>query len=336
VHWLDRFASYTLAHTPPRRRVFRHGWGDTDILDYYVANARHAPPIPEIPIAEHPAWRDGNTIIQDLTFESPGEFLPEPARLARARLITTTAEPERLVLLAAAWNEGGYAARTKLAHLLSEHGIASVLLEQPFYGSRSPAPDGEQPITRVSDFAIMGRSAVGEGRVLANHFRRLGYTVGVSGFSMGGNTAAFVAATVPFAVAATPIAAAHSAAPPFLHGLIGLTFDWDALGGNNPHTRQRLAEFLLSASVLYFDPPVAPGAAVLLAATRDGYVPTSAVQAIHRHWPGSVMQWVNAGHGSLLWRHKDRFVAAICESFDHLDDSTEDPAGRSPPPAAAN
>ncbi len=319
MHWLDRFAARALARTPPQRRVFRHGWGDTDILDYYVINARHAPPIPEIPIIEHPARRQGDTVIQDLAFESPGEYLPEAARLARARLITTTEEPNRLVLLAAAWNEDGYGARTKLAHLLAEHGIASVLLEQPLYGLRSPLPEGEQPITSISDFAVMGRSAVGEGRVLAGHFHRLGYTVGVSGFSMGGNTAAFVAATVPFPVAAAPIAAAHSAAPPFLNGLIQLTFDWDALGGDNPDTRRRLRDFLLSASVLYFDPPVVPEAAVLLAATRDGYVPTSSVQAIHRHWPGSSMQWTNAGHGSLLLRHKHRFVAAICESFDRLE-----------------
>ncbi len=335
MHWLDRVAAHTLARTPPHRRVFRHGWGDIDILDYYVANARHAPPIPKIPFTTQPARREDGIVIQDLTFESPGENLPEPARLARARLITTDEEPERLVLLAAAWNEHGYAPRTKLAHVLAERGIASVMLEQPFYGARSPAPDGDQPIARVSDFAVMGRSAVGEGRVLADHFRRLGYTVGVSGFSMGGNTAAYVAATVPFAVAAAPIAAAHSAAPPFLHGLVGLTFDWDALGGDNPDTRHRLYDFLLSASVLYFNPPAAPEAAVLLAATRDGYVPTSSVQAIHRHWPGSSMRWANAGHGSLLWHHKHRFVEVIVDSFDRLAGANSASGGGPDLPAVA-
>ena len=45
-------------------------------------------------------------------------------------------------------------------------------------------------------------------------------------------------------------------------------------------------------------------------------------QAVHRHWPGSEMEWVNGGHGSLLWFHRDRLVDAVVRSFERLDGTT--------------
>ena len=168
----------------------------------------------------------------------------------------------------------------------------------------------------------MGRSAVLEGRVLADHLRRQGYRVGVSGYSMGGNMAGFLAAAMPFPVATALLAAPFSPGPPFLHGILRTTIAWEALGGDTPEVRDRLSEVLHSASVLRFPAPPHTRAAVLVAATRDGYVPTAAAQAVHRHWPGSEMEWVNAGHGSLLWFHRDRLVEAVVRSFERLDGAT--------------
>jgi pimeloyl-ACP methyl ester carboxylesterase len=53
-----------------------------------------------------------------------------------------------------------------------------------------------------------------------------------------------------------------------------------------------------------------------MAGTVDGFIPTAAVQRLHRHWPGSRLDWVHAGHGSLMWRRKDRLVNTIEDSFD--------------------
>ncbi len=193
------------------------------------------------------------------------------------------------------------------------------MLEQPFYGERRADPADEQPIATVADFMWMGRSAVLEGRVLADYLRRQGYRVGVSGYSMGGNMAGFLAAAMPFPVATALLAAPFSPGPPFLHGILRTTIDWEALGGDTPEVRDRLSEVLHSASVLRFPAPAHTRAAVLVAATRDGYVPTAAAQAIHRHWPGSVLEWVNGGHGTLLWFHRDRLVEAVVRSFERLD-----------------
>jgi dienelactone hydrolase len=319
MHWLDWASARALARTPRGKRVFRDGWGDPDAMAAYLEESAAAVPIAEIPIAEGPEWRDGSLTARDLSFKSPGRFLPEASRLARARLVKGPGDPDRLVVLMAAWNDHGYRGRRRLAGDLAARGIASVMLEQPFYGERRAHPSEEQPITTVADFMWMGRSAVLEGRVLADHFRRRGYRVGVTGYSMGGNLAGFLAASMPFPVAAALLAAPFSPGPPFLHGILQTTIDWEALGGDTPKTRERLSEALHSASILRFPAPAHTRAAVLVAATRDGYVPTAAVQAIHRHWPGSVMEWVNAGHGTLLWFNRGRLAEAVVQSFARLD-----------------
>jgi hypothetical protein len=298
--------------------VFRDGWGDRDLIDAYLGRVATFPPLEIPPIVEQSPRRHGPLVISDLEFESTAEDLPARARTARARLIATGPDPDRVVVLMSAWNDHDYRSRMRIANLLHSHGIASVMLENPYYGERRPNPGDEQPIATVADFGMMGRAAVLDGRVLAGHFHRRGATVGVAGFSMGGNLAAFVAAGLPFAVATAPLAGAHSPAPVFLDGILRSTIAWDALGGERPQVEQALWDYLSAATVLDHPPRPHLGYAVLIAATKDGYVPTSSIQAVHRHWPGSTLEWINAGHGSLAWRHRDRMAAAIVGSFDRL------------------
>ena len=318
MHWLDGVSARALARTPPRKRVFRRGWGDPVALEEYLAEAAVAAPLPDLPVEEgQERTRDG-LVGRALAFESPGRFLPPACVRARARLVGPAGGAERAVVLMASWNDHGYEGRRRLAADLAARGIASAMLEQPFYGERRADPADEQPITSVADFMWMGRSAVLEGRVLADWLRRRGYRVGVTGYSMGGNLAGFLAATMPFPVAAALLAAPFSPGPPFLHGILRHTIDWEAIGGDTPEVRQRLSEILHSASILRFPAPPHTRAAVLVAATRDGYVPTASTQAVHRHWPGSSLEWVNAGHGTLLWRNRDRLVDAVVRSFERL------------------
>ena len=143
--------------------------------------------------------------------------------------------------------------------------------------------------------------------------------MGVSGYSMGGNIGAFVTASLPFPVAAAPLAAGASPAPAFLQGLLRGALDWEALGGEDA-ARDRLTEYLAAIDVTRFPAPPHTAAAVLLAATRDGYVPTAGPQAIHRHWQGSEMDWVNSGHAHLMRKRTNRLVGAIARSFDRLDE----------------
>jgi hypothetical protein len=319
VQLLDRAAATVMNRTPPQRRVFRDGWGDPDVLEWYASIVRVPPETPSIDLIPGKARLVEGLVETDLTFESPALHLPEASRTARVRMISPDPQPERVCLLMAAWNEHGYRARSKLARLLAADGIATVILENPFYGDRRTDPSDDRPLATVADFGVMGRAAVVEGMALLTHFHREGYDTGVGGYSMGGNIAAFVGALVDFPTAIAPVAASHSPAPPFLHGVMRESLAWDALGGHNADTEHRLQEFFASATVLDHEPPPHTAAAVLVAGTIDGFVPTSAVLALHRHWPGSHMEWVRAGHASLLWRHKDRMARAAVAAFERLD-----------------
>ncbi len=105
----------------------------------------------------------------------------------------------------------------------------------------------------------------------------------------------------------------------FSDGALRHTIAWDALGGETDANVERLGSIIDAASILGFPALPHTEAAVLVAATKDGFVPTATTLALHRHWPGSKMEWVDGGHGSLLWRKRDRMAAAIVEAFDRLD-----------------
>lgn len=319
MHWLDRAAAIALARLPAERRPFKDGWGDKQIVEQYLETVDTAPSVAPITLRERPARRSGTTIVRDITFDSPYEALPSPAGLARARWITTRPEPKRIIILHPGWNDEDYATRTALARLLLPFGVASLLTMHPFYGDRRRSSEPPVPITTVSDFCLMGRAAVLEGRSLAKVLHERGYVVGVGGYSMGGNIGGFVAATSEVPVAPVPIAAAYSPGPVFKDGILRQTVAWEAFGGDTEEAVEALGRVIDAASILRFPAPAHTAAAVILAATKDGFVPTATTLALHRHWPGSKMDWVTAGHGSLLWRHRGRMVSAIVEAFDRLD-----------------
>ena len=114
-------------------------------------------------------------------------------------------------------------------------------------------------------------------------------------------------------------AAAYSPGPVFSDGILPHTIAWDAMGGETDTNVEQLGSIIDAASILDFPAPGHTRAAVLVAATKDGLVPTATSLALHHYWPESKMEWVNAGHSSLLWRHRDRMAAAIVETFDRLD-----------------
>ena len=319
MHWLDRAAALAAARMPLNRRPFSRGWGDRGLIEDYIARAADRSVVDPIEVTVRPARRSGDVVMRDLAFESPEDRLPDRVRTVRARWVEPAGGADRTVIIHPAWSDEEYRTRQRLATELLEHGIGSVMIQHPFYGDRRREPDIEHPIAYASDFALMGRAAVLEGRSLATWLVEQDRVVGVTGFSMGGNIAGFVTATVEVPIASAPIAAAYSPGPVFTDGVLSSTIHWEALGGHTQENEDTLTRFLHAPSILKFPPPEHTATAVLLAATRDGFVPTGAASAVHRHWPGSKMDWVNAGHASLLWSKRDRMVDAIVEAFQRFE-----------------
>lgn len=302
---------------PARLRFFTQGLGDPTELEWFQDSAHEAWPLLKLQIEWSEPTAKASTIIHEGHFESPLEFLPTRARAGRVRLIEPREGAERCVLLLAAWNDHTFTTRTAIGTRLAASGIASLLLENPYYGERRPAPEPWQSIQTVVDMARMGRAAIEEGRALLQYGQdELGFQMGVSGYSMGGAHAAYVAATSPIPVATAPLAPSHSPAAVFKDSALAA-----GVGLATESERRRFNAYLDSVSVLNFAAPPHTGAAVLVAAVDDGYVPYESAQAIHRHWPGSKLIKTGGGHASLLLMRKPILVRAIRDSFDRLYES---------------
>lgn len=220
------------------------------------------------------------------------------------------------VVLLASWNDHTYTTRTRLAARLADIGIASLLLENPYYGERRPSPEPWQSIRTVVDIARMGRAAIEEGRALVAYGReKLGRRMGISGYSMGGAHAAYVTATMADPVAPAPLAPSHSPTAVFSGTALEA-----GIGLKDRRDLERFHQYLEAVSILNFEPPPHTAAAVLVAAVDDGYVPEASARAIHEHWPGSTLIMTGGGHASLLFMRKPILMRAVRDSFARLSE----------------
>lgn len=316
-HPIDLGAAAVLRWGPPSVRFFGDGWGDADLLHPIdFVNVRADP----IEVQWLTTRHTDTTVIRHGTFTSPLDLLPHRARRGSVISIGPHDRTVRSVLLMPAWNEHEPSVRVALAQRLSEQGITSLLLENAYFGSRHPDPHGGHPIRTVADFMLMGASACIEARCLLATLQEGARTVGVAGYSMGGNTAALVAASMPFPVAAAPLAVSHSPAPVFLEGVLWYGVNWEALGGRE--AEDELRTVLDRVSVLHIPPRSHVSHAVLVGATHDAYIPRPATEALAQHWAGADMRWEPGGHATLVWLRKGRLVRAVVDAFDRLDEGT--------------
>ncbi len=314
MHLIDRGAAVMVRYGPTRLRIFPAGWGEERFIARLADRDTLLAPPPSLDIKWGQRKHLGDRTVRDGRFAAPTD-VPRRASIGAVRLITPSSGTDRLCLLMAAWNDHGYDTRQLLAEELLRHGIGSVILEIPYYGTRRVVGPDDQPIPTVADFARMGLGAATEGRALLAHFADR-YRMGVSGYSMGGNIGALVGATTGFPVAMAPLAASHSPGPVFLDGVISNGIAWDALGGRDQRDRLRAA--LTAASVLALPSPAWAGSAIMVIGRSDGFIPTSAARALHGHWRGSELRMIPGGHATVLWRRRSALGQAVADSFARL------------------
>ncbi len=315
IHPIDRLAGIALAMGPRRLRFFSNGWGEASLLDPTAAFTLPPEPI-EVNWLSRAVTNRGH-VVEHGTFDSPAPHLPVRSRAGNVLSIAPSTATERVVVLMPAWNEHDPRVRVAMAKLLADKGVRSIILENPFYGTRHPSPRGGQPISTVSDFMVMGNAAVSEARGILTAEHAAGSAIGVSGYSMGGNTAAIVSASLDLPVATAPLAASHSPGPVFLDGVLSSGIDWQALGGRGQE--QRLRDALTGVSVLDLEPKAHLAHAIVVSASSDGYIPASATRELVEHWPGSELRVLPGGHASLVWLRKGKLTDAIVDSFDAME-----------------
>lgn len=199
-------------------KFFTGGWGEIDTYKR-VAEFREKlltdrgkfngyVPV-SYPVHLEKSWSRESCYIAEGRFESPlakhmPGLLPKESVEARFQILVPKqwSRKERRPLcvhLAGTGDHFFWRRRNFMAKpLASESSIASVILENPYYGVRKPKDQVRSSLKYVSDLFVMGAALILETMVLLRWCERQGYgPLAVSGISMGGHMASIAATAWP-------------------------------------------------------------------------------------------------------------------------------------------
>lgn len=133
--------------------------------------------------------------------------------------------------LAGTGDHGFNRRREFMAKPLLKHGITSIILENPFYGSRKPKLQTFSGLLHVNDLFVMGLCLVLESSVLLHWLKKNGYgPLGLTGISMGGHMASLAATAWPEKLALVPCMSWTSASVVWTEGCLSEAIPWKTLG----------------------------------------------------------------------------------------------------------
>ncbi|XP_051915834.1 protein ABHD18 [Hippocampus zosterae] len=177
--------------------------------------------------------------IHDGVFVSPLEhlvpgILPTEAVKARFQFIV----PKRwqsnrpvCIHLAGTGDHFFWRRRTLMARpMVKEAGMASLLLENPYYGYRKPKDQLRSCLKNVSDLFVMGGALILESSVLLHWLESEGYSpVGMTGISMGGYMSSLAVTNWPKPIPLIPCLSWSTASSVFTTGVLSKAVNWSEL-----------------------------------------------------------------------------------------------------------
>ncbi|XP_066488054.1 protein ABHD18 isoform X2 [Tiliqua scincoides] len=121
--------------------------------------------------------------------------------------------------------------RTLMARpMIKEACMASLLLENPYYGCRKPKDQLRSCLKNVSDLFVMGGALVLESAVLLHWLEREGYgPLGMTGISMGGHMASLAVSNWPKPLPLVPCLSWSTASGVFTTGVLSKAVNWREL-----------------------------------------------------------------------------------------------------------
>ncbi|KAM8848720.1 protein ABHD18 isoform 1-T2 [Synchiropus picturatus] len=121
--------------------------------------------------------------------------------------------------------------RTLMARpMIKEAGMASLLLENPYYGYRKPKDQLRSCLKNVSDLFVMGGALILESTVLLRWLEREGYSpLGMTGISMGGYMASLAVTNWPKPIPLVPCLSWSTASSVFTTGVLSRAVNWSEL-----------------------------------------------------------------------------------------------------------
>lgn len=121
--------------------------------------------------------------------------------------------------------------RTLMARpMIKEAGMASLLLENPYYGFRKPKDQLRSCLKNVSDLFVMGGALILESTVLLRWLEKEGYwPLGMTGISMGGYMASLAVTNWPKPIPLIPCLSWSTASSVFTTGVLSKAVNWSEL-----------------------------------------------------------------------------------------------------------
>uniref|UniRef100_A0A2L2Y3C7 Protein ABHD18 n=1 Tax=Parasteatoda tepidariorum TaxID=114398 RepID=A0A2L2Y3C7_PARTP len=164
------------------------------------------------------------------------EVVPEESKIARFQILlpnTWPCEPLRPICLHLAGTGDHFYWRRRMLMarpLLKDYGIASILLENPFYGSRKPKTQKRSSLHNVSDIFVMGGCLILESLALFHWCEKEGFgPLGITGISMGGHMASLAGCSWHKPIPIIPCLSWSTASQVFTHGVMSAGIPWPLL-----------------------------------------------------------------------------------------------------------
>lgn len=229
--------------------IYREGWGSVKDLAKIVHYRRTVignrekcnelvPKDYPIKIEKELKFKDYNIIEGNLLSpfnEFCPDLMPDAIKTAKFQLILPkvwkTKHRPIVFHFAGTGDQNYWRRRLLLAKpLLSEHSVASLILENPFYGARKPKNQTRSNLNQVKDLFVMGGCLVTEALALMNWCERLGFgPFLLTGLSMGGHMASLASTVWPKPLAVVPCLSWTTAGPTFTRGVMAKSIPWEVL-----------------------------------------------------------------------------------------------------------
>lgn len=229
-------------------RFFERGWGKPENLQKLFQfrkiisqRATCYPLVPkDYPVQIVSEQRHPDCVVLEGNFLTPLELhlpgvVPKAAQSAHFQVIlphnwSSVCKP-MCIHLAGTGDHFFWRRRNLIAKpLLREGNIGSIILENPFYGSRKPDNQVRSNLHNVSDIFVMGGCLILECLVLLHWCERNGFgPLGITGLSMGGHMASLAATNWPKPLVLVPCLSWSTAATVFTTGVMSQSINWDML-----------------------------------------------------------------------------------------------------------
>lgn len=163
------------------------------------------------------------------------EVVPKEVEIARFQMLLPKEWPKNhlkpvCLHLAGTGDHFFWRRRILMAKPLLKHGIASILLENPFYGLRKPNNQKRSSLHNVSDIFVMGGCLVLESLALFHWCESQGFgPLAITGISMGGHMASLAGSNWHKPLAIIPCLSWTTASCVFTQGVMSGAIPWSLL-----------------------------------------------------------------------------------------------------------